>query len=312
VKDSEVKALLVTGVAGFIGSRVAQRLVGEGHHVVGVDDLTSGVLDNVPEGVEFIEADLALSSSLDRLPRNCEAILHLAGQSSGEVSFDDPVEDLSKNVVSTLNMIRFGIQNQVERLLYASSMAVYGPTPDVPITEEHDRMPISCYGVGKLAAENYLRVFQDALPSAALRMFNVYGPSQDLRNLRQGMVSIYLAQALDTGRIEVRGSMDRFRDFVYIDDVVDVWCRALHSDRILGRAVNVASGTRTTVRELLDEVIRLVPGAETVVADGTPGDQIGIYADVTRMHRDLGPVDLMPLEEGLGRFAKWAADGPHV
>ena len=76
--------------------------------------------------------------------------------------------------------------------------------------------------------------------------------------------------------------------------------------------MNVASGTRTTVRELLDEVIRLVPGTETVVADGTPGDQIGIYADVTRMQRDLGPFELTPLEDGLGRFAKWATGGPLV
>ena len=115
---------LITGVGGFIGSHVARRFLREGYQVVGVDDLSGGSRDNVPDGVEFVHGDLAQAATMARLPRGCRTILHLAGQSSGEISFDDPVADLRKNTVSTLNLIRYGIENQVERCVYASSMSL--------------------------------------------------------------------------------------------------------------------------------------------------------------------------------------------
>lgn len=301
-----MEKILITGVAGFIGSHVASRFLQEGYSVVGVDDLSSGRVENVPSGLEFIEGDLSQLTTIDRLPAGCRKILHLAGQSSGEISFDDPVADLEKNTVSTLNLIRYGVENGAERFVYASSMSVYGAVENAPISESQICRPLSCYGVGKYASEGYLQVYKNKLPAVALRMFNVYGPGQDLRNLRQGMVSIFLAQALATGRIEVKGSVDRFRDVVFIDDVVEAWFRAATYSQALGQTLNIATGVKTTVGALLERICTLVPGATYFVQGATPGDQSGIYADVSMLKQCLDMNSFTPLDIGLHKFVDWA------
>lgn len=298
--------VLVTGVAGFIGSHVASRFLREGCQVVGIDDLSSGNLSNVPEGVHFISGDLSKPSTVVRLPRDCRVILHLAGQSSGEISFDDPVSDLEKNTVSTLNLIRYGLENRVERFVYASSMSVYGEVEDKPVREDRQCRPLSCYGVGKHAAEGYLRVYYKQLPFVILRMFNVYGPGQDMNNLRQGMVSIFLAQAVRNGRIEVKGSLSRFRDFIFIDDVVETWFRAVTHPAAAGRIFNVGTGIRTTVGDLLENICALVPGSSYFIQGSTLGDQNGIYADITETRTCFGLDAFTTLESGLRSFVEWA------
>jgi UDP-glucose 4-epimerase len=297
---------IITGVGGFIGAHVARRFLAEGHAVTGVDDLSSGKRENVPAGVDFIEADLADASTMTRLPRDARAVLHLAGQSSGEISFDDPVADLEKNTVSTLNLVRFGLEIKLPRLVYASSMSVYGTVPDAPVPETQPPAPLSCYGVSKFAAENYLRVYARQQPFVAMRMFNVYGPGQDLSNLRQGMVSIYLAQALRGGLIEVKGGLDRFRDCIHVNDVVEAWFRATTTDAALGESLNIGTGVRTTVRQLLERICELVPGSRYEIRGGTPGDQSGIYADNSRLRRLLGMDKFTPLADGLSNFVEWA------
>jgi UDP-glucose 4-epimerase len=300
------KKILITGVGGFIGSKVANRFLHEGFDVVGIDDLSSGHLDNVPPSVDFIEADLSNGDIVSRLPSGCSKILHLAGQSSGEISFDDPIADLNKNVASTLNLIRYGIKNKSERIVYASSMSVYGGVPKMPIGEDYPCRPLSCYGVGKLAAEHYLHVYHNLLPSVTLRMFNVYGPGQDLSNLRQGMVSIYLAQALSSGRIEVKGSIERFRDLIFIDDVVEAWFRASTLNAALGKIINIGTGVPTTVGSLLELVCKIVPDSSYFVQGATPGDQSGIYADTTQLKKWLGINEFTTIEVGLKNFSDWA------
>lgn len=296
------KRVLVTGVAGFIGASVAARLLGEGHEVIGVDDLSMGRKTSVPAGVEFIECDCADNDVVKRLPRKVDQVFHLAGQSSGEISFDDPIADLEKNTISTLNLIRYGIDCDVERFMYASSMSVYGATADAPIAESHSAVPLSCYGVGKLASENYLRVFAKQLPSVCLRMFNVYGPGQDMSNLRQGMISIYVAQAMNDNKIVVRGSLDRFRDFIYIDDVVESWMRASTRDGVVGKSINIATGVRTTVAAVTQMIAAILPGVAIETSDPTPGDQAGIYADCTLARELLGVDSDVQLSAGLERF----------
>ena len=300
------KTVVVTGVAGFIGSRVAARMAAEGFEVVGVDDLSSGKQPNVPSSIDFIQGNLADTQTISKLPKSAELVLHLAGQSSGEMSFDDPVADLEKNTISTLNLIGYGIAVNASKLVYASSMSVYGNVPDAPISEDEHVAPLSCYGVGKLAAENYLNVFCKQLPSVSLRMFNVYGPGQDMSNLRQGMVSIYLAQALRSKHIVVKGSLDRFRDFIYIDDVVDAWFRVATLEDIGSNTINIATGARTTVAQVLEAVQSHVAGTTVELADSTPGDQNGIYADTTRMRSLLGMSDLVKLTDGIKRFSDFA------
>ena len=297
---------MVTGVGGFIGSRVARRLVQDGVRVVGVDDFSSGHRSSVPPEVDLLEMDLSQPDVPKRLPRNCGLVLHLAGQSSGELSFRDPADDLRRNTISTLNLIRYASENTVDRIVLASSMSVYGDVPDRPVRESDGTEPLSCYGIAKLASERYLHLHRETVPSVILRMFNVYGPGQDLSNSRQGMVSIYLAQALDTGNIEVRGALERFRDLVYIDDVVEAWIRAASIEAALDNIYNVATGVRTTVADLLQQLCAFIPGSSHQVLPGTPGDQSGIYADVSLLSRDLGMSCSTSLAVGLERFVDWA------
>jgi len=297
---------LVTGVAGFIGSHVARQLTHLGCTVIGVDDLSASKRDNVPAGIEFICADLASSDALSSLPGRVDAIAHLAGQSSGEMSFDDPVGDLNRNTVSTLNLLRYARESGAQRIVTASSMSVYGDVVDAPTSESTVARPKSCYGIGKLAAEQYLHVFRNEVPYTAMRMFNVYGPGQNLDNLRQGMVSIYVAMALRAGVVEVRGGLDRFRDFVHVDDVVAAWVAALCEKEPLNDVVNIATGVRTTVRDLLDIVVDRVPGTQVREAAGTPGDQLGIYADISRARAELGWEPRIALRDGVAGFIEWA------
>lgn len=301
-----MKKVLITGVAGFIGSRIAERFLQEGYEVIGIDDLSTGKIENIPEKSHFIKGDLARKETIALIPENCRIILHLAGQSSGEISFDDPQSDLRKNTMSTLNLIEYGIANKAERIVYASSMSVYGAVPDEPIKEKQEALPLSCYGVGKFSSENYLRVYQNKLAFVALRMFNVYGPGQDLSNMRQGMVSIYLAQALKTGHIEVKGSTSRFRDFIYIEDVVEAWWRSATYPGVLNQNINIGTGQRTTIAELLQKICDNISGADFSVSGSTPGDQNGIYPDIEKLNTLLGMTNFVQLDTGISGFVNWA------
>jgi UDP-glucose 4-epimerase len=185
-------------------------------------------------------------------------------------------------------------------------MSVYGNVPNAPIAEDEHVAPLSCYGVGKLAAENYLAVFAKQLSSVNMRMFNVYGPGQDMSNLRQGMVSIYLAQALANKHIVVKGSLERFRDFIFVDDVVEAWLRAATFDGVGGSTINIGTGVRTTVAQVLETVKGHVAGTTVEVTDPTPGDQNGIYADTARLRSILQMNEFVGFAEGVRRFSEFA------
>ena len=302
-----MQSAVVTGAAGFVGAALSRRLLADGVHVIGVDDLSTGKLKNVASEVEFIDGDVADPRVLKQLPAAVSTVFHLAGQSSGEISFDDPVGDLHRNVVTTLRLIEWCADRDAPRLVLASSMSVYGQQDDpVHVVESSATRPLSCYGVGKLAAEHYLHVYRDRVPSVALRMFNTYGPGQDLDNLRQGMVSIFVAQAVREGRILVKGSLDRFRDLVHIDDMVEVWVRAGREDSAVGRVLNVGSGVRTSVGELTSMISTAVGGCPVETTGGTPGDQFGITASTDLLRAVLGFVPGVSVPDGVADFVEWA------
>ena len=181
-------------------------------------------------------------------------------------------------------------------------MSVYGSVPDAPIKESHHPTPLSCYGIGKFASEGYLRIYQHKMPYVAMRMFNVYGPGQDLSNLRQGMVSIYLAQAINSGRIEVKGGLERFRDFIFIDDVVEAWWRAVSRNEPLNHAINIGTGIRTSVGDLLCAICDQIPGSSFYISGSTLGDQTGIYSSTSVMKQLLGFEAKTKLHQGLPSF----------
>ena len=295
------KKILITGVAGFIGSKIASKFANSGYEVIGIDDLSGGKINNVPKNIKFIKMDLSNKKLYGKIPKNCKSIFHLAGQSSGEISFHEPVNDLKKNVISTLNLIDYGIKNRAKIFYYASSMSVYGKSNKKKFSEYDICKPLSNYGNGKIASENYIKNYKEKLPFVIFRMFNVYGPGQDMKNLKQGMVSIYLSQALNKKKIIVKGSLNRKRDFIFIDDVVDCWFKSFHS-KIKNETINLGTGKSISVRKLLRLIQKKILGTKIKVIKGTPGDQFSVCANNNILRKKLNIKKFINIDEGLTKF----------
>jgi len=303
--------ILVTGGAGFIGSCLASRLIDEGYNVVVIDNLSTGFESNIPQEAEFLKLDISKENFINKLPRiRFDYVFHLAAQSSGEISFEDPAYDVKTNVMGTLLLLSWAMERRVKRFVYTSSMSIYGDDQDLPVKETAPPRPLSFYGVGKLASEKYIDIFiKKDLPVTSLRLFNVYGPGQNMENLKQGMVSIYMAYIAKDEPILVKGSRDRFRDFIYIDDVVDAFVRAAFSEKAASKTFNVGAGKQTFVWQLLDEIIKAFGykvGDYPIQFEGnTPGDQIGIYADISKIKRFLSWEPKVGLSDGIMRMVEW-------
>lgn len=293
------KVAVVTGVAGFIGSHLAKALLECDYKVIGVDDLSKGRIEMVPPGVDFYENDISEQGSLSSLPREADAVFHLAGQSSSERSFHDPSADALGNVLGTVRLLDWVVASGAKRFLYASSMAVYGNPPGLEVRESHVGEPISYYGVSKFAAEGYVRLVSSRVPAISIRMFNVYGPGQDFQDMQQGMVSIFLSQAVSQGLIQVRGHGQRIRDFIYITDVVDSWISLAESPRPTSGALNLGTGIPTTVDDLVTQIAALLPGSKIEFGAGTPGDPNGFVSDNSKFVSLFGKKKLVSINTGL-------------
>lgn len=307
-----MKTALVTGGAGFIGSHLVKRLIAEGGwRVFVVDNLSTGFRSNLPPKIDFIELDISKADFVDQLPKErFDDVFHLAAQSSGEISFEDPAYDLQTNALATLLLLKWCKDKGSRRFLYTSSMSVYGDQETQPVAETARLYPKSFYGVGKVASEHYCDIFaKQDMHITTLRLFNVYGPGQNMLNLKQGMVSIYMAYIAKGVPIVVKGSIDRFRDFVYIDDVIEAYMKCLESGAAYGRCFNVGSGIRTKVAELIDEELRVFghnPTSYPIVQETqTPGDAFGIFSDISLIKSTIGWQPQVVLADGLKRMADW-------
>ena len=305
---------LVTGGAGFVGSAVAKKLLADNHQVVIIDNLSTGYIENVPAEVIFIEGDISQKETIDKLNNmKFDAILHIAGQSSGEISFEDPVYDLNCNTTSILRLLDYAKNTGCKRFIYASTMSVYGEQKGkVKFSEKDETDPKSFYAVGKLASEKYMQIYKNqyGIDFTSLRYFNIYGPGQNLENLKQGMVSIYLKQFIDDKfkNVEVKGSLDRFRDLVYIDDIVDITIESIDNKNFYNNIFNIGTGRKVKVSEILDLIKKyLNSNKEIIIADNTPGDQFGIYADNTKL-KSVYKKEFISFEEGLKEMIEWIVE----
>jgi UDP-glucose 4-epimerase len=303
--------VLITGGAGFIGSTLARRLIATGHEVVVIDNLSTGTKENVPPAAHFVFADLTDPGALSVIPdRQYDAVVHLAAQSSGSISQKYPYADMQTNVGPTLQLSRWCLEHSVRRFLFASSMTVYGHGNREPVLENTRCVPISYYAASKLASENYLRLAaNEGLNTVCMRFYNVYGRGQNIGNLDQGMVSIYLAYLLKRTSVPVTGSLDRYRDFVHVVDVVDSLTRGLAGTRAPFEVFNIGTGTKTTVRELLAKLfsaLELPPEHPIVELAGSTSDVFGSVADISHAGAELGWKPRICLDEGLADMVAWA------
>jgi UDP-glucose 4-epimerase len=304
---------LVTGVAGFIGAAIAKRLLDDSHEVLGIDNLSTGYLSHVPAGVHFYEMSIHDAEVLRVLKsHHFEAIFHIAGQSGGELSYADPIYDLQSNAQSTLLLLKYAVESQCNKIIYASTVSVYGePDNCLNIPETEILNPKSFYGVGKVASENYLRIYakQFGLDTTALRLFNVYGPGQNLNNLQQGITSIYLSQAVRGRHIHIKGSKDRFRDLIYIEDVTEAFMTVLE-DKFRGfNAYNVSTGRKTVVEDIIEAIKLNLPFDITVKYDGsTPGDVFGYTGNPNKLMVESDWTPKMMFKDGLRIMIDWVLE----
>lgn len=305
---------LITGGAGFIGSHITKKLLTAGHKLVVIDNLRTGLEENIPDGAEFLKVDIRSYKEIENLKNHhFDAILHLAAQSSGEISHDDPDYDLDTNARGTLNLLNFAYKHKIGRFLNASSMGVYGDKKKDhgPVLETDDLNPLSFYGVSKLSAEKYTNYFiQKGMNITSFRMFNVYGPGQNLENMKQGMVSIYMKFILDGLPVLVKGNKDRFRDLIFIEDVANAWVQSIDNENTFNKSYNLGTGKKTYVYEIVDNLLKAFGKDDNYPVEytgGTPADQFGIYADINCLKKDLGWEPQYDIAKGLKVLADYYA-----
>lgn len=308
---------IVTGGAGFIGAHLSHRLLKEGWSVLAVDNLSSGFLHNVPEGAEFRWLDLTQEDAVLELPKDgVDVVFHLASHVGQELSFERPIYDFKANAFSTLLLLQWCMKHKIKQFIFASSMNVYGDPVSIPVTEVTPVQPPSPYAVGKIASEYLCNIYQNfGVNTTSLRLFNVYGTMQDMKNMKQGMVSIFMTYVARNEPILVRGSKDRFRDFISVHDVVDAFYRCVDR-KAYGKVYNVSTGRKTYVWELLNGIIKVFghdPDKYPVTyGEPTPRDQFGLYGDSSLLQNDLGWKPTVELSEGLSEMAAWVKESGNI
>lgn len=303
--------VLVTGGAGFIGSHLAEGLVNAGHRVRVLDNLSAGRrenLDAVAADVELIEGDCSDPAAAERATRGIDVVYHEAAVPSVARSVEDPASSHRNSATATLTMLVAARDAGVRRFVYAGSSSVYGDAAALPKREDMPPCPLSPYAVGKLAGEQYVRIFSSlyAMETLTLRYFNVFGPRQDPGSPYSGVISLFITALLDRRVPVVYGDGKQSRDFTYVANVVDANLRALTAKGLHGQAVNVATNRRITLNALLKALAReLGSDATATRKPGRRGDIKHSLADITRARRLLGYRPTVDFETGLRLTLDW-------
>lgn len=311
--------ILVTGGAGFIGTHLCRRLLDDGHAVSVVDNESNSRRENVPAGVRYVKADVIRPDEIEpEFARGLDAVCHIAGQVSIIRSFADPVADLRTNVEGTVNVLKLCLEYKVPRLIFASSMTLYGDGASVPISETERCHPDSYYGITKYAAERYVHATAQRpdlgfeFNVTSLRMYSVYGPGQALDNPYQGVLGIFLGNILRGEPITIFGDGEQTRDFVYIGDIVDGWVRALHTPASSGRIMNLGSGRSLSINQLAAHATAAFgygPGGyEVRRVPARPGEQRAVQADIRLARSLLAWEPRTTFEAGLAKTVAWARE----
>jgi nucleoside-diphosphate-sugar epimerase len=297
--------VLVTGGGGFIGSHLVDRLLRDGNQVRVLDNFATGHRENllgVDGEIELVEGDIQSYERVHNAVRGCELVYHLAALPSVPRSIQDPLTSTASNVTGTLNVLLAARDEDVRRVVFASSSSVYGPQREFPQREEAPARPISPYGVSKLAAEGYCRAFTRVygLETVAVRYFNVFGPRQDPLSQYAAVIPKFITAVLHGERPVVFGDGEQSRDFTYIDNTVDGTVLAGSAAGAEGETFNVACGEATTLNELLRHLGELSgKPIEATYAERQPGDLDRSLADISRAREVLAYQPAVDIRDGL-------------
>jgi nucleoside-diphosphate-sugar epimerase len=298
---------LVTGGAGFIGSHLARRLLGDGHEVRVLDNFSTGNRANlapIADEIEIVEGDIQSYERAHNAVRDCEVVFHEAALPSVPRSIQDPLTSTAVNVIGTLNLLLASRDSGVRRVVYASSSSIYGSDPTLPKREDRAPRPISPYAVAKLASEGYCRSFSQvyALETVALRYFNVFGPGQDPHSQYAAVIPKFITALMREEAPVVFGDGEQSRDFTYIDNVVDANLLAADAEGASGEAFNIACGDRISLNHLLEELRGIIGvGTEANYLDPRPGDVPHSLADIAKAEETLGYRPAVEFGDGLQR-----------
>ena len=299
--------VLVTGGAGFIGSHIVDRLILDGHEVVVLDDLSTGSLDNVNPEATFVKLSILDAGLWEVFERErFAAVIHLAAQTLVSASLENPDNDARVNVLGTLQVLEGCRRTGVERIVFASSAAVYGDVSMLPVPEDAPKGPTSFYGLSKLTAEHYIQMYHElyGLHFLILRYANVYGERQGDRG-EGGVVSIFVRKGFNGEPLTVFGDGEQTRDFVYVGDIAAANLQAIkcaEPDRIL----NIGTQTETTVNELA-ALLAEVAGKKTPIdyQEARAGDILRSMLRNTEAKQYLEWKPATSLKEGLARTYRY-------
>ena len=294
-----MESVLVTGVAGFIGSNLAERLLREGYRVVGLDNLAYGICEQIPSSVEFHKADVR-SADIYSLFDKIDIVFHLAAKNCIADCQNDPVETADINVTGTANVFEAARRAKIRKLIYAESSSIYEGSKLLPTPEEDER-PETFYAASKMAtkffAEAYARWY--GLKWTALRYFCVYGPRQDYRRTIPPVFSAFIIKLLRNEPPVIYGSGKKRRDFIHVNDVNDFHLLSLRDERTTGQVFNLGSGENYSVNEIFQIVRGLLDSKlEPNYKPDLPGEALTTLANIDKAKK-LGWSPRVGLKEGL-------------
>ena len=304
---------LITGIAGFIGSSLARELLHRGESVRGIDNFSSGKLENIEpfaSRIDFRQADLLDPAALSRACEAVDYVLHQAAIPSVPKSVVAPVPSHQSNIDGTMNLLLAARDAKVKRVVYAASSSLYGETPTLPKREDMRPDPISPYAVQKLCGEYYMRSFYRVygLETVSLRYFNVFGPYQDPSSQYSGVLAKFCTSMLRNEAPTIYGDGEQSRDFTYISNVVqaNLLAATAPAPGVAGQSFNVATGERISLNETV-ELLRKITGYSGKVnyAAEREGDIKHSLADITLARKHLKYDPRVGFAEGLKQTVAW-------
>lgn len=299
------KRILVTGVAGFVGSNLAKHLLDSGYSVVGIDNLSAGTLANVDERVEFHQVDIR-NPEIYPLFRRVHAVFHLAAKSSLTDCLAKPLEAAEVNTVGTLNVLEAARQAKVPKVVYADTSAEYEGIDEFPTREDKVR-PIGVYAASKHGGSAFCESYRElyGMDLTVVRYFNVYGPAQDWRRVVPPVMSAFIIRMLRGAPPIIYGTGEKRRDFIYVDDVNDLHLLLLDNPRSNGRVFNVGSGVNYSINSIyrmVEEILQT--GLKPIYKSDLPGEAQVTLADIAAA-RELGWEPKVDIREGLRRSIQY-------